>query len=201
MAAYVDRLLLDGHLWAATRTWDPEGVLSSLPATGSVLLGVFAGRWIYSGRPLRQRVALLCAAGVVAVLAGLSWGQVFPINKNIWTSSYVIFSGGMAAIILAACMWIVEGAKATWWTRPFEVFGLNPLVAFVGSMLMARTIYSLVKVDYEGTSVPLQSAVYRSVFASWLAPANASLLFAISFVLLWLAILWLLARRNIVIRV
>lgn len=197
MAAWVDRLLLDGHLWAATRTWDPEGVLSTLPAIGTVMLGILGGRWIASSRPLSERVAAMFAVGTLCAIAGAMWGWSFPINKGIWTSSYVLFTAGLAAIALATCMWIIDEQRVTWWTRPFVIYGVNPLLAFLGSGLMARLIYSLVKVEYEGRPMAVQAAIYQAAFASWLAPRNASLLFAVTFVALWLGILTLLHRRNI----
>jgi predicted acyltransferase len=203
MAAWVDRLMLNGHLWAATKTWDPEGILSTLPAVGSVILGVLAGRWMYGRKNASRssRIVGLGVGGAAAIVIGLAWGTVFPINKNIWTSSYVLFAGGMGAVVLAICIWVVDVKGIKWWTRPFTIFGLNPLVAFVGSMVMARTIYSLIYVDYGGARIPLQAAIYKSAFASWLKPEMASLMFGVSFLLLWLAILALLERRNIVIKV
>ena len=201
LAAWLDRLLLDGHLWAQSRTWDPEGVLSTIPAIGTALAGVLAGRWIATTRPLSERLAALFAVGSMAMVLGLAWNWVFPINKNLWTSSYVVFTAGMGAVTLATCMWIVDDRRVTWWTRPFVIFGVNPILAFWGSGAMARLIYSVIRVDYEGASVPLQAAIYRSTFASWLTPMNASLAFAISFVLLWLAILTPLHRRGWILKV
>ena len=201
MAAWVDRLLLDGHLWASTKTWDPEGILSTVPAIGSAITGVLAGRWIYSSRRIEQRILGLFVGGICCIAVGLVWDTVFPINKNIWTSSYVLFAAGMGAVLLAACMWVVDLKEIRWWTWPFRVFGLNPLIAFVGSMVMARTIYSLIYVEYGGARIPVQTAIYKAAFASWLAPQLASLMFAIAFLVLWLGILALLERRNIVIKV
>lgn len=201
LAAWLDRLLLDGHLWAQSRTWDPEGVLSTIPAIATALAGVLAGRWIATARPLAERLAALFAVGSMAMVAGLMWNWVFPINKNLWTSSYVVFTAGMAAVTLATCMWIVDDRRVTWWTRPFVIFGVNPILAFWGSGAMARLIYSVIRVDYEGASVPLQAAIYRSTFASWLSPMNASLAFAVSFVLLWLAVLAPLHRRGWILKV
>jgi predicted acyltransferase len=201
MAAWVDRLLLDGHLWSATRTWDPEGALSTIPAIATVMLGTLVAKLVFSGRPLLAGVKWLAVAGFVAIAVGLAWDPFFPINKNIWTSSYVLLTGGIGAVILAGCIWLIDLKGVRWWTGPFEVYGLNPIVAFVGSALMARSIYSLIRVSYEGSVVPVQTALYKVAFESWLAPRNASLLFAVCFVLLWLAILMLLKRRNIVIRV
>jgi predicted acyltransferase len=201
LAAWFDRLVLDGHLWRQSRTWDPEGILSTIPAVGTVLLGIFAGRWIGSPRPLVERVAGLASVGAIAMVVGLMWNWSFPINKNLWTSSYVVFTAGMACVAIATCLWVIDEQRIRWWTRPFEVYGLNPLIAFVGSGIMARLIYSLITVEYQGAQVPLQAAIYRSAFASWLPPRDASLLFAVSFVLLWFGILWLLARYRIVLRV
>jgi predicted acyltransferase len=201
LAAWLDRLLLDGHLWAVTRTWDPEGVLSTIPAVASVILGSMVAGVVYANQPLGRRITWMVSVGAGATAAGLVWGMVFPINKNLWTSSYVLFTAGLATIALALCMWLIEARRQTWWTAPFVIFGLNPLVAFAGSGLMARCIYSLIRVQYEGAAVPLQSAVYQWGFASWLAPKNASLLFALCFTGLWLGLLLLLRWRNIVIKV
>lgn len=201
LAAWVDRALLDGHLWRSTRTWDPEGVLSTIPAIGTLMLGVFAGRWLGAARPLHERLSGLFAAGALASVLGLMWGWSFPINKGLWTSSYVLFSGGMAALSLAVVLWITDAHRITWWTRPFVIYGLNPFVAFVGSGMMARTVVSLVKVGTATGDVPLQALVYREWFASWLEPRNASLAYAVCFVMVWLGILALMARRGWVVKV
>ncbi|HVZ47335.1 MAG TPA: hypothetical protein VG916_01015 [Gemmatimonadaceae bacterium] len=201
LAAWVDRTLLGSHLWINSVTWDPEGPLSTIPAIGTAMLGVMAGRWIGSGRPLPERLAGLMAAGAIAMVAGLMWNWSFPINKSLWTSSYVVFTAGMACVAIGAIGWVIDVTGVTWWTRPFVIYGMNPLVAFVGSGMMARTIYTLWKVELDGRPVAAQAAVYERVFLPWLEPRNASLAFAVSFVLLWYGILWVLWRRKIFIRV
>ena len=206
VAAYVDRLLLDwgrwgNHLWASSVTWDPEGPLSTIPAVVSVMLGVFAGRWIGRALPLAERLNGLFAAGALAMVVGLIWHWGFPINKSLWTSSYVVFTAGMAAVALATCMWLIEVRGSRWWTSPWIAFGVNPIVAFVGSGLLARLIYSVIRVEMDGRQVPLQAAIYETVYAPWLAPRDASLLFAISFVLLWYVVLRALHRRRIYLKV
>jgi predicted acyltransferase len=208
MAAWWDRLLLDwsgaglgNHLWASSRTWDPEGILSTIPAIGTAMVGVMAGRWIGMPRPLHERLNGLFAGGALAMGAGLVWNWVFPINKSLWTSSYVLFTAGLASIVLATIMWIVDVHRRSGWTKPFAIYGTNPIVAFVGSGIMARMIYSILKVQYDGAQIPLETAIYRSVFLSWLSPVNASLAFAISFVLFWYLILLALYRRNIFLRI
>ncbi len=201
LAAWVDRLLLDGHLWDQTKTWDPEGSLSTLPAIASCLLGAAAGRWITRPLSLPERLNGLYAMGAFGLLLGSVWNWFFPINKNLWSSSYVLFTAGMACVALATCVWLIEERRSTWWTRPFVVFGVNPIVAFAGSEAMARLIYSVIEVPYQGDTVPVQTAIYRSLFASWLPPEAASLAFAVAFVALWYLVLDLLYRRRLILKI
>ncbi|HVT37722.1 MAG TPA: DUF5009 domain-containing protein [Gemmatimonadaceae bacterium] len=201
LAAWTDRYLLGGHLWINSKTWDPEGPLSTIPAIATAMLGVMAGRWLARNRPLDERLNGLFAAGALGMMVGLMWHWSFPINKSLWTSSYVVFTAGMACIAIAAISWIIDVKGVTNWTRPFVIYGVNPIIAFVGSGMMARLIYTLWKVDFHGQPTPVQSVVYQTVFASWLEPRNASLAFALCFVLFWFVILWALWRRNIIFKV
>lgn len=208
MAAWWDRALLDwtrfglgNHLWVGGVTWDPEGILSTIPAIGTAMLGNLAGRWIDERRPLSERLAGLFAAGALAMMVGLMWHWVFPINKSLWTSSYVVFTAGVACVSLATIMWIVDFQKLRGWTRPAVIYGVNPIIAFVGSGIMARCIYSIFKVTIDGRRTSLQNGIYQTGFASWLSPVNASLAFAVSFVLVWYAILYVLYKRDIVLKV
>jgi predicted acyltransferase len=208
LAAWVDRLVFDwrayglgNHLWVGSVTWDPEGLLSTVPAIGTAMLGVIAGRWIAQPRPLAERLNGLFAAGALGMMVGLMWGWSFPINKSIWTSSYVLFTAGMACVTLATIMWIVDVHGWRRWTRFFVIYGMNPIVAFVGSGILARLLYSILKVDYDGRRVSVVEAIYRTLVSWGLEPVNASLAFALSFVLLWFLILWLLYRRQIFLKV
>ena len=206
VAASVDRALLDwgswgNHIWPQSETWDPEGPLSTIPAVATVLLGVLAGRWIGSAKPLPERLNGLFAAGAVAMSAGLVWDWVFPINKNLWTSSYVVFTAGMAAVTLAVCIWLIESENVRWWTPPFLAFGMNPIVAFVGSAAMERLIYSVITVNVGGKSVSLETALYNATLGTWLPPQLASLTFAVCFVLVWLGVLTVLYRRKIFLKI
>jgi predicted acyltransferase len=203
LAAYLDRLILGtNHTWIGSVTFDPEGPMSTLPAIATAMLGVIAGRWIaLKQKSLLERIVGLFAAGSIGMMIGLMWNWSFPINKNLWTSSYVIFTAGMACVALATIMWIVDYCDVKWWTRPFVVFGVNPILAFVGSGVMARLIYTLWHVNYNGKSTAVQDAIYQSVFLPWLPPRVASLAFALSFVLLWYGILLILYRRKIILKV
>jgi len=203
LAAYLDRLILGtNHTWTGSVTFDPEGPFSTLPAIGTAMLGVIAGRWIArKDKSLLDRISGLFAAGSIAMVVGLMWNWSFPINKNLWTSSYVLFTAGMASVALATIMWLVDYNDLKRWTKPFVVYGMNPIVAFVGSGVMARLIYTLWHVNYDGKSVAVQDAIYQSVFLTWLPPRVASLAFAITFVLLWYGILLVLYRRKIFLKV
>ncbi len=201
LAAWTDRLLLGGHLWINSVTWDPEGPLSTIPAIGTAMLGVLAGRWIGAKKPLEERLNGLFAAGALGMTVGLMWNWSFPINKSLWTSSYVVFTAGMACVAIATISWIIDVKGVTWWTRPIVIYGVNPIIAFVGSGMMARLIYTVWQVDFRGRPTPVQAVVYETVFRPWLAPRNASLAFALCFVLFWYLILWALARRNIIFKV
>jgi predicted acyltransferase len=208
MAAWWDRLLLDwsrfglgNHTWVNSVTWDPEGLFSTIPAIATTMLGNLAGQWIGTKRPLLDRLAALFAAGALGMVAGLMWNWSFPINKSIWTSSYVVFTGGMACVAIATIMWIVDVQGAKRWTKPLVIYGMNPMVAFVGSGVMERCIYSIFTVPYHGKSTALETALYEWGFHSWLEPMNASLAFAIAFVALWFGILYLLYKKQIFFKV
>lgn len=201
LSAWLDRAIFGSHLWASSRTWDPEGLLTTVPAVGTVVLGVLCGRWLGTRRDIMDRLVGMFALGALGMMAGLVWNWVFPINKSLWTSSYVLFTAGMGTTVLATCIWLVDVLGMRRWTTPSVVFGMNPLVAFLGSGMMARGIYTLIKIDVDGERVPIQRLIYERVFLSWLDPRNASLLFAITFVFVWALLLWGLYRKRIFIKV
>lgn len=213
-AAWTDRYLLDwsrfglgNHMWVGGTddtgriVFDPEGLFSTIPAIATCMLGILAGKWISQKRPLLERITSMFAVGALGMMAGMMWNWVFPINKSIWTSSYVLFCAGMACIALATVMWIVDIQRVQGWTKFFVIYGMNPMVAFVGSGVMARCIYSIFKVTYAGRSMSLEAGIYNAAFASWLSPINASLAFAVTFVMFWFAILYVLYRKQIFFKV
>jgi predicted acyltransferase len=202
LGAFIDRTIFgERHLWASARTWDPEGLLSTLPAVATVMLGVFTGRWLRLDRTPAQKTGGLLAAGIVGIAVGLAWDVVFPINKNLWTSSYVVFTAGMASLSLGACYWIIDVKGYRRWAKPFVIFGVNAIAAFFLSGLFARLL-TLIRVGRDGGDVALKTFIYDAVFVPLFArPENASLAYAIGFVLLWLGIMTVLYRRRIFIKV
>jgi predicted acyltransferase len=198
LAAWIDRALLPGHTYKPD--YDPEGLLSTLPAVGTTLLGVLAGHWLRSRRTPLEKDAGLFVAGACGVVAGWAWGGWFPINKALWTGSFAVFTAGMGLQLLALCYWLIEIQGWRRWATPFVIFGRNSITVYVLSGLLAK-IMSLVKVaSVDGRATDLKTFVFDHAFASWASPMNASLLFAIAYVLFWLAVMSLLHWKKIYIR-
>ena len=202
--AWLDRTILTpNHLWiGGNGVRDPEGLLSTIPAAGTAILGNFAGRWIgQKQRSIHERLAALFAAGSIAMMLALMWSWSFPINKSLWTSSYTLFCAGMGAVALSTIIWVVDVQKWSAWSKPFLAFGLNPMLAFLGSGLVARSLYSIARVTYDGRRVSPVEAFYQTFVKIGLAPKNASLLFALCFVSCFYVLLRVMQKRGIVFKV
>jgi predicted acyltransferase len=191
LGAWIDRTLMPGHLWRPE--WDPEGVFSTIPAVATTLLGVIAGLDLRVGT--RERwVRHLLLGGVGAAVLGLLWDPWFPINKSLWTSSYVLFTGGLAAMALALCSLWTDGDDAAWRRRtsePFVALGRNAILLFVLSGLIGRLL-GVIRVG----DVSLKSWIYTTSFLPVASPKNASLLFAAANLAGLFALLWWLHRRH-----
>jgi len=194
LASFIDRLILRGHMWHPP--WEAEGLLSTAPAVVTALYGTFAGDWLTRGGSQRHRGLYLWAAGAAATLIGLWWDRVFPINKNLWTSSFALFSAGMAAQAFAFCHWIFDRHRRSSTSIPFQAFGRNPLSAYVGSVVVDR---SLTKWTIGG--VDAKSLIYSRAFASWGVPCcggeAASLFYALAYVGFWGIVVWFLFRKRV----
>lgn len=194
LGAWLDRALLAGHLWRPE--WDPEGVLSTLPAIATTLLGVLAGFIVREDSSPRKVVRTLALWGMAGVVAGLLWHLAFPINKALWTSSYVLFTGGIAAALLAACYALVDAAPSARrhrWSEPLVALGRNALLLFVVSALLAKT---LIYVKWPDPAQSLGSWLYFTAFAPFLPPKMSSLAFALVHLALLWALCWELHRRR-----
>jgi predicted acyltransferase len=195
------RLLGVNHVWQETRTWDPEGLLSTLGAVASVLCGVLAGHWVRSRRRTDAKAFGLFYAGSMTLLLGWVWSHIFPINKSLWTSSYVLLSAGLACLVLSAIFWLVDIEGYRRWTVPFLVFGTNAITAYWLSTLCGIVLDWITLGSVKGEQMVLKTYLYETFFASWLAPANASLAYAVAYVMVWLGLLSFLYRRRIFIRI
>ncbi|MCP3961703.1 MAG: DUF5009 domain-containing protein [bacterium] len=198
LAAWIDSYLLPGSMYRVT--WDPEGLFSTVPAVATALLGVFTGNWLRSGRDRSEIAAGMFTAGWLAILAGLAWDLVFPLNKNLWTSSYVLYTAGAALEALAFCYWLIDVRGHRKWAQPAIVYGLNAITVFVASGLLTKLLYRAKLAD-GGGPISTWSWIYQNVFLPWTTPEGASLVMALSYVVFWWLLMAILYRRGIFIKV
>jgi predicted acyltransferase len=200
LGAWLDRMILNGHLWAQSKTWDPEGLLSTLPAVATGMLGMLCGKLFSSINVPSERVAWIFFVGAILIIAGLVWGMVFPINKVLWTSSYVLYTGGIAMQLLAACYWLIDVQGIKKWSMPFVYYGTNAIFVFVASGLLAKLLLRIKLGEVENQH-SLWSMIYQNAYANWLSPRNASLAFAITLILLFGLILRWMYNKKIFVKV
>ena len=198
-AARIDDLLLRGHL--LHDGWDPEGVLSTLPAITTTLVGVLAGHWLHSPRAATTRVAGLASAGIAAVGLGLVMDRWCPINKSVWSASYVVFTAGAALSGLAVCYWLIDVRGYRRWATPFIVYGMNPIVAYVLSTLIAKEMLLWRVSRGDGTVLDLHNYVFESIFLPLARPVDASLLYAVAYTFVWLGVAAVLYRNRVLIKI
>lgn len=201
LAAYIDRTILtEAHMWRSSKVFDPEGILSTIPAIVTTLSGVLTGTWLRTTRSEIEKAGGMFFFGTILLAVGWFWSLAFPLNKSLWTSSYVVYTSGLALLTLAVCHWLIDTKGFTRWSKPFIVFGVNALALFVFSGIMARML-GLIRVSGPaGTEVSLQKWVFDNVFLAVASPMNASLLYAVCFILLWWFLMYLLYRRRIYIK-
>jgi predicted acyltransferase len=199
LGGYIDRLILGSQHLYKGGPFDPEGLFSTLPAVVTVLTGYFTGEWLRV-QPIKTRTSVnLAISGLSCVVIGSLWGFSFPINKQLWTSSYVVFTAGWALLLLAVCYETIE-VRGWKWGRPFEIMGLNAIFLFVASGIVARI---LLKTHIGSGEKPPSTYtwIYENWFLPWAGPLNGSLAFAITAVLFWWLILYGMYRRGWVIKI
>ena len=206
LGSYLDRLLLPGHTYKLNKPlenklgYDPEGLLSTLPSIATTLLGVLVGHWLRSGRDRYATVSALFVAGTFLVIAGSSWGAWFPINKALWTGSFVLLAGGWSSIGLGVCYWLIDAQGYRRWAAPFRVLGTNPIVAYTLAAIGARLLNMPYLKAEGGKLITVQSAYFRDYLAPNLAPMNASLAYAGSILLACILIVWVMDLLNLHVR-
>jgi predicted acyltransferase len=200
LASFVDRVIFGPHIWKQGKVYDPEGLLSTIPAIATALFGVLTGQWLRTSKSQYEKVTGLFVAGAGCVVIGWCWNPFFPINKALWTSSYVFFTAGLALQFLALCYFVIDIKQYQSWSKPFRVFGVNAIALFVGSALMARLL-GLIKLPWGSETISLQGWIFQKLLLPWASPINASLAYALVFVLVWLGLMWILYSRKIFIKV
>jgi predicted acyltransferase len=202
IASHVDRVVLGAHMWSGGKgVYEPEGILSTLGALATTLAGVLTGHLLRSRRTDTEKVSAMFVAGAACIVAGWAWNYWHPVNKPLWTSSYVLLTAGMALQLLAVCYWLIDIKGYKRWSVPFAVYGTNALAVFFLTGICAELLGVIRFKGSDGKLVSLQGAIFNNLFLSWASPVNASLAFAVCFVLFWLGMMWLLYRRNIFIKV
>ncbi|NJK67716.1 MAG: DUF1624 domain-containing protein [Microcoleus sp. CSU_2_2] len=199
LGGYIDRLILGSQHLYKGGPFDPEGLFSTLPAVVTVLIGYFTGEWLRV-QPIKTRTSInLVIFGLSCVVIGSLWGFLFPINKQLWTSSYVVFTAGWALLLLAVCYETIE-VRGWKWGRPFEIMGLNAIFLFVASGIVARI---LLKTHIGSGEKPPSTYtwIYENWFVPWAGPLNGSLAFAMTAVLFWWLILYGMYRRGWVLKI
>jgi predicted acyltransferase len=175
-------------------------LLSTVPAIATTLFGVVCGMCLQSAEPDRRKVRHLASAGVGAIIGGQMWGVVFPLNPSLWSSSFAVFSAGVASLVLAACYWAVDVKGWRGWARPFAVLGSNALTLYVLSSVLQRTLTSISIESSDGRRIPAGQFAYGRFFAPIASPETASLLYAFVSLLLLFGLLALMYRRRVFIR-
>jgi predicted acyltransferase len=199
LGAYLDRIIIGtAHLYKGDNyngMGDPEGLLSTLPAVVNVLFGYLTGDWLRKQHPTSSTSMDLVLLGLSCLVIGQVWDFWFPINKKLWTSSFVVFATGWALLLLAACFEWIEVRQRQRWGKPFEIMGVNAIFVFVASVLLIKI---LVKTKIgTGENVPTTYIwIYNHFFLPWAGALNGSLLFALVTVLFWWGVLYLMYRKQ-----
>ena len=203
--AFIDRLIIPkAHLYKGDGfnfLGDPEGLFSTIPAIVSVLAGYFTGQWIKDKKQATSQTSMdLVLFGLCCLVIAIIWDVAFPINKKIWTSSYVLFTAGWALMLLAACYELIEVRLIKRWSKPFEMMGLNAIALFVASVFLIK-IAAKTQLGTGETAVSIYNWIYQNIFASWAGNFNGSFLFALVTLLFWYGVAVLMYQKRWFIKV
>ena len=200
LPAWLDRKLFMGHLYDGTR--DPEGIIHTIPAIGTTLIGVLTGHWLRNQKNARKLISGMMLFGILGILVGEIWNRWFPINKNLWTSSFVLFSGGLALLSLSLLYWVVEVKR--WrgvWTMPILVFGMNAIAGFVADSMIYGPGYTFTGKGPNGATMNWHEAAQAWLEAAGIGTANASLVYSLGAVAICWILLWFLWRKKIFLKI
>lgn len=204
LAVWVDGVLLKGHMYHETNTWDPEGILSTIPSIVNGIIGLFIGQILLLNITKIQKAQRMGMIGTSLIFFGLIWDLVFPINKSIWTSSYVLYTTGLATICLTVLYYIIDIAEYKKGFKLFVIWGVNPMIVFFASQIIPQ---ALVMIRFQNPSIPSEQTnlldyLYRFGIAQFFSnPMAASLAGALTYVAIWTFILWIFYRNKLIFKV
>jgi predicted acyltransferase len=204
LAAWLDNLVLKGHLWSYSKTWDPEGILSTLPAVATGILGMFIGQILNLKIQQTEILKKIAAVGFALLIAGLLWSLLFPLNKSLWTSSYVLYTAGIATLCLTVLYFLIDVANYKKWTKLFLIWGVNPMIVFFFSGIIPRVLSTITIQNPKIASeqINLQSYFYKfCIVPIFSNPMNASLTFALMYAVFWSLILWVFYKNKLILKV
>ena len=204
LAAWVDSILLKGHMYRGTVTWDPEGILSTLPSIVNGIIGLLVGQVLQRDTTKILKAQKMGIAGTVLIFLGLMWDLVFPINKSIWTSSYVLYTTGLATVFLTILYYTIDIADYKKGFKPFLIWGVNPMIVFFTSQIIPQ---ALVMIEFQNPHNPSEKInLLNYLYKFWIAPffsnpMTASLAGALVYVCIWTFILWIFYRNKLIFKV
>jgi predicted acyltransferase len=212
-SAYMDSLVFNGpiigtHVWKGTKTWDPEGTVSTLPAIATCVFGILAGQLLRSQRTAAEKTAWLTVGGALLMWLGSIMDFWLPINKALWTSSYSVFMAGLAMICLGVYYWFIDVQGWRRFVKPFAIYGMNAITVFVLAGVIGRLSFEIKIAAADGKSVSLKTWLFEKLFAPFASPdtapcfgflaspRNASLLWALMYVALLYLVAWGMYRKK-----
>ncbi|MGL5112464.1 MAG: acyltransferase family protein [Flavobacterium sp.] len=204
LAAWLDNTLLQGHLWGAVKTWDPEGILSTIPAIATGIMGMLVGQLFHLSIPKIEIAKKILLFGAGLVILGLLWNLVFPINKSLWTSSYAVYTAGIASLCLMALYYLIDIKQYSNWCKIVLYWGVNPMIVFFFSGIIPRVLSSI---NIQHPTLPaetlsIQTYIYDFIIGPCFEnPMNASLAYALSYAAFWCVILWILFKKKLIFKV
>lgn len=195
LAAWLDSVAMPGRMYQGS--WDPEGYLSTIPAIVTGLSGILAGFLIKSGKSNEHKIIWLMVVGTGLCIIGYFWHQVFPVNKNLWSSSYVLVTSGMAALLLGTIYWVVDVQKYQRWTPFFVAFGMNAITAYV----LSGTLIDGVVLDFDGDGTAFKTESFQALVSIGLEEKLASFIWALGYLLLCFIPVWIMYKKKIIVKV
>ena len=202
LGAWIDRsVFTTNHLWSDSKIWDPEGILGTIPAIGTCLIGVFTGTWLKKDKIKTNREILkMAGVAVIMIIVALIWNQFFPINKKLWTSSFVLFAGGLAVLMLSLCYWLIDIKGYRKLIPPFLAFGRNAIAAYVLADVIPFLL-GIIPATLNGHKTSLWGLIYLGGIVPYFSPVNASLVGAIVTVLIIFLPVWWLYYKKIIVKI